>query len=230
MSSPLLSRSVLGIVYVRQKEIASKIIKDSPWKKHKKRQPTDPLLMSEYEMVSSLETSCNKLKGYNYKDNDWVRVSEEGKMPVSFSFGGENPDLGSLNFEKEIGEQRSVREYDDKQINSYCLKIVEDRDEQLTDLIQSKSLTTENVRQNVINKLCGWEQKKKSPCKTQDELNGIFAGMAADQGAAKAAEIDGDVEEKKETEGKGEKKEKAKKAKKAPSSKKTKKSASSDEL
>jgi hypothetical protein len=75
--------------------------------------------------------------------------------------------------------QRGVREYDDKQISSYCLKVMEDRDEQLTDLIQSKSLTTANVRQNVINTMCSWETKKKSPCKTEDELLGRVATLAA---------------------------------------------------
>lgn len=47
--------------------MAAKIIKDAPWKKHKKRADSDPLVMSEYEMVSTMESSCNKLKGYNYK-------------------------------------------------------------------------------------------------------------------------------------------------------------------
>lgn len=211
------------------KEVATKIIKDAPWKKHRKRKVDDPLIMTEYETVSTLETSCNKMKGYNLKDDDWVRVSEEGKMPVSFSFGGENPDLGSLNFEKSIGEQRGVREYDDKMISSYCLKIMEDRDEELTDLIQSKTLTTENVRQNVIKTMCDWEKKKKSPCKTEDELMGRFPAKAKEEKKeeeAKIPEVEGETAEKKEEETKKEeepKKEEEKKTKKK-SKKKSKKS------
>mmetsp|Transcript_40506 Transcript_40506/g.64982 ORF Transcript_40506/g.64982 Transcript_40506/m.64982 type:complete len:267 (+) Transcript_40506:209-1009(+) len=229
------------------KEVASKIIKEAPWKKHKKRSPSDPLIMSEYEMVSTLETSCNKLKGYNLKDDDWVRISEEGKMPVSFSFGGENPDLGSLNFEKSIGEQRGVREYDDKQISAYCLKIMEDRDEHLSDLIQGKALTQENVRQNVIDTMCSWEHKSRSPCKSRDELMGRFlpSGAAQDghgHGAeAKVAEVEGEVEDMKAPEGQVEvedKKEakapaeevKEEKSRKAPSSKKVSKKSKKSEL
>ena len=40
---------------------------------------------------------------YRYEpDGDWLRVSEEGKMPVSFSFGGENPDLGGAAYYKSV--------------------------------------------------------------------------------------------------------------------------------
>ena len=186
--------------------------------------------MTEYETVSTLETSCNKMKGYNYKDNDWTRVAEEGKMPVSFSFGGENPDLGSLNFEKSIGEQRGVREYDDKMISSYCLKIMEDRDEQLTDLIQSKTLTTANVQKKVIESMCSWEKKKKSPCKTQDELNGVFLEPAKEEKEeAKTAEIEGETEtEKKEEDAEKEKKEEKPKKEAKKSKKKAKKAKKSE--
>ena len=145
-------------------------------------------------------------------------------MPVSFSFGGENPDLGSLNFEKSIGEQRSVREYDDKMISSYCLKIMEDRDEQLTDLIQSKSLTTANVEKNVIEQLCSWEKKKKSPCKTEDELNGIFPAPAAPAVTEEAAEGDEEpkaAEEEKKAEGDAPEEKKTKKSKKSKKAKKS---------
>ena len=216
-----------------QKEVATKIIKDSPWKRHRKRKDDDPLIMTEYETVSTLETSCNKMKGYNLKDNDWVRVSEEGKMPVSFSFGGENPDLGSINFEKSIGQQRGVREYDDKMISSYCLRIMEHRDEELTDLIQSKTLTTQNVQQNVINAMCSWEKKKKSPCKTEDELMGRFPAKAKEEEEKETKkttpEVEGETAEKKEKK-KEEEEEEPKKKEEKKSKKKSKKSNKKSEL
>lgn len=207
-----------------------KIIKDAPWKKHAKRKTTDPLIMTEYETVTTLETICNSIKGYNLKDGDWVRVSEAGKMPVSFSFGGENPDLNSINFEKSIGEQRSVREYDDKIISSYCLKLMEDRDEVMSDLILSKTLTTENVRFNTMQAMCRWENTKKSPCKTDDELRGHAPANKAGELEGEGAKVVEEDSEKKEEEPekkeeKSEKKEEkeTKKTKKAKKSKKSKK-------
>lgn len=152
-----------------KKELATKIIKDAPWKKSKPRPKTQALRMSEYEIITSMEGVCNKLKGYNLKEDEttkektWQRVAEEGKMPVSFSFGGENPDLGSLNFEKEIGQQRSVREYDDKQIYSYCTRILEEREDAISEAIQGGEVTEANAEETFSKVLCQWGNKK-SPC------------------------------------------------------------------
>jgi len=157
------------------KELATKIVKDSPWKKSKPRPKTTPLKMTEYEIITSMESVCNKMKGYNLKEDEttkektWQRVSEEGKMPVSFSFGGENPDLGSLNFEKEIGSQRGVREYDDKQIFSYCTRILEEREEMITEALQGGEVTAANAEETFSKLLCQWGNKK-TPCSENEIL------------------------------------------------------------
>lgn len=159
------------------KELAAKIIKDSPWKKSGKRPKTQALKMTEYEIITSMEGVCNKLKGYNLKEDEatkektWQRVAEEGKMPVSFSFGGENPDLGSLNFEKEIGQQRGVREYDDKQIFSYCTRIMEEREDMISEAIQGGKVTEANAEATFNKLLCQWGNKK-SPC-TEKEMEAL---------------------------------------------------------
>ena len=138
--------------------------------------------MSEYEVISTMETACNKLKGYNLKEDEtqadvkkWTRVAEEGKMPVSFQFGGEHPDLGALNFEKSIGEQRSVREYDDKIITAYCHTVLEEREDLITAAIADAQVTESNAKSVFENILCVWDSKK-SPCtaseveESKDEL------------------------------------------------------------
>ena len=163
-------------------EIAAKIAEDGPWKKYTPRTKTDPLVFTEYEMYNALETACGKVRGYKLdeaSDAKWIRKESVDKMPVEFEFGGEKPDLGDLDFNKEIGGLRSVREYDDKQIHAYCVRVLEERDEQLQELIMGKKLTEDNVEEVVVREMCEWTGKK-SPCAGDENADADAAGDAAD--------------------------------------------------
>ena len=142
-------------------EIAAKIAEDAPWKKYTPRTKTDPLVFTEYEMYNALETAC----GGRCADTSWTRRatrSGSGRSPWtrcrwSLSSEARKPDLGDLDFNKEIGGLRSVaRSTTIKQIHAYCVRVLEERDEQLQELIMGKKLTEDNVEEVVVREMCEW--------------------------------------------------------------------------
>ena len=72
-----------------------------------------------------------------------------------------------------------MREYDDKQIHAYCVRVLEERDEQLQELIMGKKLTEDNVEEVVVREMCEWTGKK-SPCAGDENADADAAGDAAD--------------------------------------------------
>ena len=109
--------------------------------------------MSEYGLATDPNT----------KKPAWLQIQGDTKQTIHMDLGGGS--LGNI-----LGDQfgASMKE-DGKRIQGYCSSLLDDREDKLIEALRADDINVDNAKDgSVVDVLCKWEKKKKSPCKEDD--------------------------------------------------------------